>query len=81
MDRAMITKLGIISGEILTLFGEVKGPLCVREIEAYLGESKDIVLMCLGWLIREGMVNSTTMNEEPFYYPIRMDKDMLKNKE
>jgi len=64
----MITKLGIILGEILTLFSEVKGPLCAREIEVHLGESSEVILMSLGWLIREGMVSSVSVDEDPLYY-------------
>ncbi len=71
MDSGMNLKLGIVSGEILTLFSEVKDPLCVREIKVYLGEPSDVVLMSLGWLIREGMVNSVIMNEEYFFRPVK----------
>ena len=73
MGDGMITKLGVVSGEILTLFSEVKGPLCVRDIEVYLGEPSDIILMSLGWLIREGMVASVTMNEEHYYHLVRSE--------
>jgi len=75
----MITKLGIISGEILTLFSEVKDPLCAREIEVHLGEPSDVVLMSLGWLIREGMVSSEIVDEEHCYYPIRDGKESSSN--
>lgn len=70
MNRGMITKLGIVSGEILTLLSEVKGPLCVHEIEVYIEEPSDVVLMSLGWLIREGMVSSVLMNEEHYYHSV-----------
>ncbi len=68
MDRGMIAKLDIISDEILMLFSEVKGPLCVREIEVYLGESTKVILMSLGWLVREGMVSTVIMNDEHYYH-------------
>lgn len=73
MDNGMITKLGIVSGEILTLFSEVKKSLCVRDIEVYLGEPTDVVLMSLGWLIREGMVSSVLMDDEHFYHTVRTE--------
>lgn len=69
----MITKLGVTSGDILTLFDEVKGPLRIREIEVYLGEPKEIILMSLGWLIREGLVNSEYVNGEQFYYTTKVE--------
>jgi len=63
----MITKIGVTSGEIITLMEEVKGPLTVKEIEVYLGEEKDVILMCLGCLIREGLVKAEQANGTPFY--------------
>tara|TARA_B100000745_G_scaffold255948_1_gene178671 strand:- start:777 stop:1001 length:225 start_codon:yes stop_codon:yes gene_type:complete len=63
----MITKIGVTSGEILSLLEEVKGPLTVKEIEVYLGEEKDIILMCIGCLIREGLVEAEQANGTPFY--------------
>lgn len=53
----MITKLGIISGEILTLLSEVERPLTVMELGNHIKETKEDVLMSLGWLIREGHVH------------------------
>jgi len=50
----MMTQIGIVSGEILTLFDEVDGPLTLKEIELRLNENRDDVLMSLGWLEREG---------------------------
>lgn len=62
----MIT-IGIISGEILELFEEVKKPLTVREIEVYLGQSKGDILMSLGWLIREGFIATEYVGENTFF--------------
>lgn len=63
----MITKIGVRSGEIVTLLEEVKGPLTVKEIEVYLGEEKDVILMCIGALIRGGLIEAEDINGSTFY--------------
>ncbi|VAW13933.1 hypothetical protein MNBD_BACTEROID05-865 [hydrothermal vent metagenome] len=52
----MILNIGIVSGEILEVFDEVKNPLTERELEVYLGHSQEKILMSLGWLVREGFL-------------------------
>jgi len=52
----MITKIGVSSGEILILLEEVQRTLTVKEIEVYLGEDRDVILMSIGCLIREGLL-------------------------
>lgn len=70
----MITKLGLISGEIITTLEEVRGPLTLKEIEVYLGEKKDVILMSLGSLIRQGLIETEYTNETMFYrYTKRLD--------
>ncbi len=63
----MMINIGIVSGEILELFDEVKGPLTDREIGAYLGYSKEDILMSLGWLIRERLITMEEMGENIFF--------------
>ncbi len=63
----MIKKIGVTSGEIITLLEEIKGPLTVKEIEVYLGEEKDIILMSIGCLIREGLLEADLTNGTAFY--------------
>jgi len=53
----MVTKIGIVSGAIITLLEEVSRPLNVEELEFYLEESYEIILMCVGWLARQGIIH------------------------
>lgn len=54
----MITKIGIVSGEILMLLDRNARPLSLGDIESRSEESRDLILMSLGWLIREGYIYS-----------------------
>jgi len=63
----MITKIGVTSGEILTLLEEVERPLTVKEIGVYLGEEKDVVLMSIGCLIRQGLLGAEVSEGDPTY--------------
>ena len=62
----MIT-ISIVSGEILELFDEVREPLTGREIEAYLGESREDILMSLGWLVKEGLLTMECLGGSTFF--------------
>ena len=53
----MITKIGIVAGEVITVLEEISRPLCVEELEFYLEESYELVLMSLGWLVRKGIIH------------------------
>ena len=71
----IIIQIGIVSGEILTLFDdEVKGPLTLKEIELHLNENRDDVLMSLGWLEREGYLNREKFVGSEFYIRARSRK-------
>ena len=50
-----ITKIGIIAGEIWHLLDK-KGKVTIREIIDNIDSHKEIVLMSIGWLAREGHV-------------------------
>ena len=51
----MITKIGIVAGEIWHFLDE-NGPSLLSDMAAKIDKSKDIILMSLGWLAREGHV-------------------------
>lgn len=53
----MITRIGIVSGELLNLLDDLRRPLLVDEISFYTGEPKELVLMAIGWLARNGLVH------------------------
>ncbi|MCD4780665.1 MAG: winged helix-turn-helix domain-containing protein [Candidatus Omnitrophica bacterium] len=62
----MMTKLGIISGEILTLLEEKKRPLRFKEIDEYIDEPRELIDMSLGWLTREGLTDIEWENDQDF---------------
>ena len=51
----MIIRIGIVAGDIWHLLDD-KGPLTLTTIASSLEHPKDIVLMSVGWLAREGHV-------------------------
>lgn len=57
----MITKIGIISGEIITLLEDVNRSVLVAELEFCLEEPNDLILMSLGWLARQGIIHIDKM--------------------
>jgi len=52
----MITKIGIIAGEIWDIL-EKGGSKSLLDIMVKIDEPKEVVLMSLGWLAREGHVS------------------------
>ncbi len=65
----MITEIGIVCGEILTLMEENNSILSVKEVIEYLGKPEPVVLMSVGWLIREGMVQGKQYQDDFFIWP------------
>lgn len=59
----MITEIGIVAGEIwhhLDAHGEVSLSKMAKSID----KSRDLILMSLGWLAREGHVVLTSVNND-----------------
>ena len=54
----MITRIGIISGEIITLLEESKCSMTVQKLSYLLKEPQEWVLMSVGWLLREGYLSA-----------------------
>jgi hypothetical protein len=54
-DVEIIT-ISIISGEILELLEKVDKPLSSKTIEMHFSEPRDLILMSIGWLAREGLI-------------------------
>ena len=75
----MVKEIDHVSRDIMTLLNEIEYPVCVREIEVYLGESKEIVLMSLGWLIREGFVDIEYFHGEQLFKLKDTSAIVLKN--
>ena len=57
----MITKIGIVAGEIWQLLDNNKGGMLIKDIKPKLDRPEILILMSLGWLSREGHV---VMEEE-----------------
>jgi hypothetical protein len=51
----MITEIGIVAGEIWHYLDE-HGPSALSEIAAKVKKPRDLLLMSVGWLAREGHV-------------------------
>jgi len=51
----MITEIGIVAGEIWN-FLDTHGQVSLEELYSGIEKSKEIILMSLGWLAREGHV-------------------------
>ena len=65
----MITEIGIVAGEIWHILDE-KGACDLEYLRAGLGERpRDLVLMSLGWLCREGHIQ---MDRQAGNYTIRL---------
>jgi len=62
----MVIRLGIIAGEILTMLEEIEGPVCVEEGESLMQYPNDIILMGLGWLVREGHIHVRQKDNKHF---------------
>ena len=52
----MITTIGIVAGDILSLLEEANGPLVIKDLVKSIAASEDIILMSVGWLVREGLI-------------------------
>jgi len=64
----MITEIGITAGEIWAILDK-KEELSVDELVTLTGRSRELVLMSIGWLVREGHV---VMESSTNSYRIRL---------
>ena len=51
----MIMQTGIVAGDIWHYL-DTKGNVKLSELEKFIGKPRDLILMSLGWLAREGHV-------------------------
>ena len=68
----MITKIGIVAGEIWHYLEE-HGPCQLSEMASKIDKPKDVILMSLGWLAREGHV--VVEGEEDYKVSLRKKGD------
>ena len=52
----MITEIGIVAGEIWH-FLDKNGNAMLEELSQETGKDRELILMSLGWLAREGHIN------------------------
>ena len=50
----MIIRLGVVAGEMLTILEQTGGPMNIDELGKKLDHPQEIVLMSLGWMVRQG---------------------------
>ncbi len=67
----MITEIGIVAGEIWHFLDE-HGEISLSVLAKGIDKPKDIVLMSLGWLAREGHV---VLEQQKQDYKITLRKD------
>ncbi len=51
----MITEIGIVAGEIWSLL-EKKGDVSLRNVVKMIDKPRELILMSIGWLAREGHI-------------------------
>lgn len=68
----MITEIGIVSGQILMLLEGTQRRLLLQDIAPLLEKPDSIILMSIGWLIREGMIKGEMCNH---YFFISLNKN------
>lgn len=66
----MITKIGIVAGEIWHLLDE-QGEVVLSEIISKIERPRDNILMSIGWLAREGHI---LLDEEGSDYTVSLRK-------
>ena len=72
----MITKIGIVAGEIWQLL-DSEGSMRLKEINGKVERPESLILMSLGWLSREGHV-ILDKEEDDFIVTLRDKKESQK---
>ena len=62
----MITRIGIVSGDILNLLENQNRPMHLKDFDTQLQYPSAMILMSIGWLAREGYVRLEEEKEEDF---------------
>ena len=66
----MKTEARIISGEILALLESKGGVLTVDEIVKYLPDTREMILVSLGWLLSEGLIDMNFSQGQYYIRPV-----------
>ena len=62
----MITEIGIVAGEIWHYLDK-KGEVLLSELLSSLSREKELVLMSVGWLAREGKIVTSVRGRNRYY--------------
>ncbi|MFH1359966.1 MAG: winged helix-turn-helix domain-containing protein [Candidatus Omnitrophota bacterium] len=65
----MITRIGIVSGEILMVLEKQNRSIRLKEFSEFVNHPPEMILMSIGWLAREGYVQ---VKEEEDYIVSRI---------
>ncbi len=68
----MITEIGIVAGEIWHFLDE-KGEVSLDDLACGIEKPKELILMSLGWLAREGHV-LVVLEDDIFRVSLRCEK-------
>ena len=74
----MVTRISIVAGEILNLLEEFNRTFHVEEIEFYIDEPYELILMSLGWLARQGLIHMKQEESDEFVVMLLADSDASK---
>ncbi len=76
--KEMAIHLSIVADKIVTLLEACGDLLALGAIEGKMNEHRDVILMALGWLIREGYVRAVTGSNEIFIFRLPKNASDLK---
>jgi predicted transcriptional regulator len=75
----MRTQISIIAGNILTLLEDTDHLLSLEEVKTKIDVSHELILMSVGWLVREGYVQLNQIGGKYFIYqPVESAIEMVR---
>lgn len=60
----MITQIGVVAGSILNFLEENPSAVTVQQLQDNLKERSEVILMSLGWLVREKFISLQEENND-----------------
>ena len=71
----MITEIGIVAGEIWHVLDERQETVMLKDLLASIDAPRDLILMSVGWLAREGHVSLVQLSQDENSYEISLAYD------
>lgn len=72
----MITEIGISAGEIWQVLDK-KSPICLKDLLHEIDAPRDLILMGLGWLAREGHVNLISQKDNEYKITLNRERQTV----